>query len=312
MLTLNNIIILRNVDLKRFFDVEEFWIQRNAFFDIVKERTADIFFDTEKEKECYALFYMWSTQKGTIQAEVKNNILYARIGSMDKIYPLGRLASAFQATSETLSMKDRIGISFMYLMIGADNVDSDIDIRYDLFASTTGSKNGIPSSPFVIKHEDWHIPHKDISFPLHRKVIANKSNHSITIISGEQHTTLQPQECVIGLFTSDGCYKLLPHHIVSPDGGLQLRLICGNNCANLEIHQTNKVRTITNVCSIAIEAGNSIVYLKEDGELVYDNACFELKSKYSIFVKHYNKSDLIAIERKQGQITLYTMNDNPF
>ena len=46
MLTLNNIIILRNVDLKRFFDVEEFWIQRNAFFDIVKERTADIFFDT--------------------------------------------------------------------------------------------------------------------------------------------------------------------------------------------------------------------------------------------------------------------------
>lgn len=273
MLTINNVIILRNSDLKRFFDIEEFWIQRQEFIDTVKSRTIDLFFDSDKEKECFTLFCLWSSQKGTVQAEFKGETLYARVDNRDRVYALGRLTQPINSASKQLSMKDRIGMTLMYLMLGADETNSSIDISYDFLLSHSEGKSGIPSGDYIIKYDDWNIVKDEFSDTIHRKIIVNKSSHAITISSGNQSETLMPMECVVGLFSNEGCYRLLPHHIVSPDGGLQLRLVCGNNCANLEIHKEDKRDVIIGVSSIFIEKGNNPIYLKNDGVMVYDKSC---------------------------------------
>lgn len=312
MLTLEKIIVLRVSDLKRFFNVEDFWNQKEAFFEIVNHRGINIFFDSEKEKDCYSLFYKWHTDKDHLQIEVKNDTLYAQIGLIDKKFDLGRLSSAFYSHSNSISLKDRIGISLMYLMLGADELQSEIVINYDFFASIRDSKNEIPQGEFVIRYENWVLPEVEIAFPLSRKIIANKSGHSICITKGCQSEILQPQECIIGLFTSSGCCRLLPHHIISPDGGLQLRLICGKKWADVEVHTPDSYHVINDVKSIILEADNTPVFLKENGELVFDESCFAIKSKYDVFTHHYGKSNLIAVEKISKQVLFYSKDNKPF
>lgn len=295
MLTINNVIILRNSDLKRFFNIEEFWIQRYEFVDTVKRRTIDLFFDTNKEKECFTLFCLWISQKATVQAEIKGETLCARVDNSDRVYTLGRLAQLVNSPSNQLGMKDRIGVTLMYLMLGADEPSSNIEISYDFILSHSEGKCGVPSGDFIIKYEDWNIVKTELFESIYRKAIVNKSSHAITISSGNQSETLMPMECVIGLFSNEGCYRLLPHHIVSPDGGLQLRLVCGNNCANLEIHKEEKKEVVMGVSSIFIEKGNHPIYLKNDGTLIYDKvSCYAFDRDLNNFKKNHGKKQIVG------------------
>lgn len=305
MLTLEKIIILRISDLKRFFNIEEFWHQKELFFDVVNRRGCDLFFDSEKEKDCYTLFYKWNIDKDHLQVEIKKDILYAKVGLKEKEFPLGRLASAFNSCSDTLPMKERIGITLLYLMLGAEGTKSDIKVNYDFLVSINSSEKGIPIKEFVLKYEDWNIPTTKEKMLLSRKIIANKSGHPITISSGLQSVILLPNECLVGLFTSEGCYRILPHHLSSPDGGLQLRLVCGDNCANLEIHRADKREIIEGVCSIYIEKGNLPIYLKNDGSLVYDKSCYRFDDNLCNYRENHSNDTIIAFEKIDGYFKFF-------
>ena len=313
---LQGVIILRVTDLQRFFDLTEFWEQRNDFVEMIKQGWLNVFCDTEDERELCLAIRRWilghreDCFHSSIEEEIKNNILYFRDFTNESSFPLGKLEKFVEQYNGVISVKDLIGLVSLYLLLGADKTDCTIEPEISIFQDKISVEQ-------LIEKDDEYIPlHGDCEFrtitkpiyPFARKVIANVSDKDVNVKCGTSLVTLSPEECAVALFcNSNQCYKIFPH-IVDNYGGLKLcmKIDLSTKRPYMEIHGVH-FETIPNVYSMAIEDEKFPVHVKENGELEFDKVrCFKLNSKYNHFKNNVSDKKILAFERSaNGNFVFY-------
>ena len=308
--------ILRISDLKRFFDLPDFWLHKEDFLKI--DRT--LFFDNEMELKLYSKIRNWLIKGEKVGNFVDNKLVVtlesdeATKKSETRAYSLGRLLPEVVKFKDRMANKgDLEGLTLLYILLDAASPKSEIELQYDLFAGFMSEEVMADFIPCYTNRvfEGTSIP----CFPIKRHVIANmNSKESIVISHVSEEIILAAGDCVIGLFDSNQrCYKLLSHSVNDDINGFSLCLkinkISKNPYLKLESRRYG-TKSIEGVCSIAIEKGGYPVYMTMDGNLHYDDEkCFALNQKYeSVRVNNQNE-ELIAFEVDSSyNYSLYTFN----
>lgn len=314
---LQGVIILRVTDLRRFFDLTEFWQQRDDFVEMIKQGWLNVFCDTEEECELCLLVRDWilfhRTNDGSeLPAEINKSTLSLTNGG-NKTYPLGQLEKFVEKIKGKLPHKDLIGLVCLYLLLDADKVDSDIKPEMGIFWKQT-------SGELFVNDEDEYIPlYGDYEFesidapvyPFVRHVIANVSKNKISVKYGESIVELSPNECAVALFcNTNQCYKIFPH-IADNHDGLKLCLKFDKSTGKhlLKIHDSNEEfkAPIPYVYSMAIENGRGI-YLDTKGvPTSLNGTCYLIDNQFRHFELARKKSEvLLAFEKNNEEYILYT------
>ena len=318
---LQGVIILRVTDLRRFFDLTEFWEQRNDFVEMIKQGWLNVFCDTEDERELCLTIRRWilghreDCFHSSIKEEIKDNSLSLSgfTDETNKSFPLGKLKKFVEQYKNVISSKDLIGLVALYLLLGADKTDCAIEPEISIFPNKISVEQ-------LVEKDDEYIPlHGDCEFksitepvyPFARKVIANVSDKDVNVKCGTSLVTLSPKECVVALFcNSNQCYKIFPHIAADYNKSLELRMkidmFTKRPYMVIKVNGTEK--SVANVYSIAIEDGKFPVYVEGQGKLNYDVAkCFKLNSKYNHFKENTSDSKILAFERSvNGCFVFYT------
>lgn len=308
---LQGIKILRISDLRRFFELDEFWRKRDEFIKMVGDPSKTFFFDNGNERDIYCLLREWMTKESEIPSIFQgDNTLIVKLATKDTSFSLGRMASEVSKYRRNIKNKDLIGLTLLYKLLGADREDSDIPLQYDFF---TAIRTGKYVGEFIGLYENEEFESTAMPvFPLSRHVIVNMNqSRTISIGCGKQKIELQSGECVIGLFCNDYCYRLLPHYISDSNNGITLILKINKYTKKprLEIHKQDGVRCVENVSSIAIENGGFPVYTTFDGELYCPPECFTLANEYDTFCNHNKDNLLLAFEiSPEGGYYFYITN----
>ena len=303
--------ILRISDLRRFFDLVEFWKQRKVFVKMVGDPSKSVFFDNTLEKEIYCILREWIINDVEIPLSFQSeDKILIRIAAQDTVLSLGRLAPEVSKYRGNIRTKDLIGLTLLYMLLNADKVNSDIPLQYDLFvALKTGNIVGNFYPCDINKvFEPSFIP----QFPICRRIIANTSkSNSIYVCSGNQRMNLRPGDCVVGLFDANGCIRLLSNFLSDDQYGIsmKMKLRKQSEIPYLEIHTHDGVQLVEEVSSIAIEKGGYPVYTTMDGELHCSADCFTLGNEYNAFCDNNKDNSLLAFEiSPEGGYVFYTPN----
>lgn len=317
---LQGVIILRVTDLRRFFDLTEFWQQRDDFVEMIKQGRMDVLCDTEDERTLCLMVRNWilfhrANDGSELPAVIKNSTLSLTNGS-NKMFSLGQLEKFVERIKGKLPHKDLVGLVCLYLLLDADKVDSDIKPEMGIFQKQV-------SDELFVNDEDEYIPlYGDCEFksidtaeyPFTRRVIANVSQNKITVKYGESIVELSPDECAVALFcNANQCYKIFPH-IADNHDGLKLCLKIDKSTGEpyLEEHNNGLMepKRTPNVYSIAIEDGTAPVYVDAYGKLHFDSSCVPLSCSYTRFLKNAQEKKILAFERKDsGSFVFYTENN---
>lgn len=204
MITLQEVIILRITDFRRFFEWNEFWAKKSEFIEFFKEEKNKKFFVNE-EKEEYLLqkllTWLKEPDKEHYQVELTDNELKIGFDLNNKFeYELGRLQQKIRDAKLRCRNKDIIGYTLLYLLLGADNENSNIEIKYEALDENKIFNNLYDDVQYhndIIRYEE----------PVTRKIFTNSSNRNITINDYE----LAPRDCIVGIFYGDILYRLLPN-----------------------------------------------------------------------------------------------------
>lgn len=326
MIKLQNVIIMRITDFRRFFDLREFWNQRDEFFKQFEfincwgktERDYSLFVDNEKEKLLLAQFCNWICEPGKELCSVKLDRRELKIDDLKggvQSCPLGLLQPYIENAKKQnkLTNKQIIGLTLLYLLLGADRNCSNIKVEYQIYSANGSSIDSLEE--FNSCWEDRELPTTNIiEYPLKRCVFANmNSSKDIHIRCGSEKVILKPRDCVVGLFCSSKCYKLLPNEVSDTDKRTTLKLTLNSNSSSmpgLEIHKPDGIKYIDNVVAVAIENGGYPVYVTSDGVVHYDSSCFALGQRIRAFLKKECHKDLLAFTRDcNGNYAFYTSNE---
>ena len=296
---LQGVNILRISDLRRFFDLADFWSQKEAFVSQIGDIGTSIFFDTELEKGLYLLLKNWLVSDLGVALIYKDDgLIVVNMYGQDITFSLGRITPEYEKYKGKVRNKDLNGLTLLYLLLGA-NVNSNIELQYDIFAAL---KTGNYVGEFIPCYGNMSA--KSVSFPeypLSRHIIANMSSiATIEVSAGTKVLKLTPGDCVIGIFDSNNlCYKLFSNMIEDTGYGISLRLRINFNTKKPFLKIDSKysgTKNIEEVCSFALDKGGLPVYLTMDGEMHYDKACFSLHSKYETYKQHNPDVKLLAFD----------------
>ena len=298
-MVLQGVNILRIADLRRFFDLADFWRQREAFVKQVGDPETSIFFDTGLEKGLFGLIKNWIVSDLGVASIYKGDgLIVVNVYGQDVTFSLGRISPEYEKYKGKVRNKDLEGLTLLYLLLGA-NINSEIELQYDIFAAL---KTGNYVGEFVPCYGNMSfMPISFPEYPLSRHIIANMSGiASIEISIGTIIAKLNPGECIIGIFDKNNCcYKVLSNKIEDPSVGISLCLKINYSTKKpfLKIDSKfNGTKNVEAVCSIALEKGGLPVYLTMDGRMHYDKACFSLHSKYETFRQHNPDAELLAFD----------------
>lgn len=206
MVTLQEVIILRITDFRRFFEWNEFWAKKCEFVEFFKKDCNKTFF-VDNEREYYLLQklldWLKEPDKEHNQVVLEDDVLKIGkpLGDMLK-YQLGGLQQKIKEAKKVLTNKTIIGYTLLYLLLGADGKNSNIEIRYETFDENKKFNNLYNDVQFKCNRNEIQI-----NAPKTRKIFTNSSNRIITINDYE----LAPQDCIVGIFYGDILYKLLPN-----------------------------------------------------------------------------------------------------
>lgn len=309
---LQGVIILRITDLIRFFDFAEFWQFKEDFAELMSQDKYGCFFDTEEQKDLSIVVTRWLRGEDLL-ATVVDNRLIINVKGVDSSFPLGRLSTHIQSCrgKKTLTEKQLIGLTALYVMLGANQEGSDLPIQYELGSSMiTGSGSLRP----LFADCSLNYAGAICSASYKRSLIVNmntpQSNKKIHVQCGNANYELHPMDCMIGLFTADNkCVRLFPRSIRDFDGHTcSLVYNPSTKQPSLKIEKVEGVEKIQDVCCFYIEKGGNLVYLTQDGQLYYDETkCYRLHVSYTTFRHHRPDAALLAFEvSSTGNYVFYT------
>lgn len=312
MFTLQNVIILRISDFRRFFDWGEFWTQKDNFITFLKKDSDKKFFtDTIQEYYLIRKFHEWLINPSQELSRVKLETSEVKIETNEGellSYPLGKIQSyVVEAKKQNaLTNKTILGYTLLYLLLNANAQNSNIPIIFNGPSSNTISDFNRCWNDIVLE------PATTVEFPLRRCVFINMNpKKDITIRSGKHTVILHKNDCVIGIFCKDKCFKLLPHLLsdTRTQTELKLRPNLADNTVTLEIYDPNKVEKIHNVVSIGMGSNGKPVYMCSDGQIYFDREYFILNHQYEYFIQDGDPSEWIALEINNDYLTLFAKNN---
>lgn len=314
---LNGVIILRITDFRRFFDFVSFWGQKEKFIQLVKPlgRVDHYFFDTDKEKILGSVVCKWIEGRPELcVAEITNNALVITVGLEKVSYPLNnKLKQVYDLLKQNnVKPLQTVGLLALYKILGADNEDSGITISVSECLRTLNIGEVDFQESYIPLVADKEIPFcKKEYFPLVAKTIVNKSGKSIRLIHDGKSVELRPQQCIVGVFHENECYKLLQRIGKNQQDILELSFNDSNKNTDLII--TNVLtgqRNIENVISFYID-DLGYTYVKSDGECVVDK-----KAHWNIYSTlrnlHFSDNEFIFSLGVENTITQILTNLNEY
>lgn len=328
MITLQEVIILRISDFRRFFNLGEFWSKKDEFLTLFKQEIArrvetptkpqEEYFFVDNREEFYLLKKIYEWQMNPSQELFKVNLGSSEVKIETNegdviVYPLGRIAEHIENTKKQnrLTNKTILGITLLYLLLNANEHDSDISIEYGEGVNSLGfSHDDIKEFNQCWENVTLNTTSK-VEFPLRRCLFVNANRSKvISVVYGNDVVELNPNDCVIGLFSGSNCYKLLINKVTDSDITLNLKINYNGTSTILEVYKSEGVSFIPDVISMAIEPGGYLVYCKSNGEMQYDSQCFALGQRIKNFMKLECSRQLLAFTRDSyGNYILYTTNE---
>lgn len=331
MVTLQGVIILRISDFRRFFNWREFWLKKDEFMSLFKkeidrrhvpntEKKLEYYFvDNEKEFHLLEKLYQWLKEPDKeLECRLELNINQSglRIGTSHGLgdsftYSLGRLKEKIENTKE-ITKKTIIGYTLMYLLLKADEKNSDIDIDYNNYSL----KNNAAILEYNYCYNDIILEQTaEITGPLRRCIFVNSDlNNKIRIKLGEQTTYLEPGSCIIGVFCENRCYRLLPNILSGANNRITLKLKSNQNTAikttYLEIHKPGGIETINDIVSIGFDTNEQPICLHSNGKMQIVGNNFLWQNQYNNIVNNLqNGAKIIAAEVVNGYLNIFTDNE---
>ena len=321
MTTLQGVIILRNSDLKRFFEYDEFMNKKNEFVGIfkteIRRKVHDwkpYFVDTDEEVALLANLCTWLEHPSLelVGVELSNDCLtIKRLNEKACSFPLGRLGTHITKAKEEMTSKDVTGITLLYLLLGANAADSDINIVY----KKTERQKFAPCYDNQILN-----PADTFAMPATYRVFANMHPlDPIQLQCGPESRQLHPGECMVGVFCGEKCYKLL-NNIVNdignrttlklvangsaprleiriPQGGDISRIIPNARDLNLQHGSTDNCFYIDNVISLIYKQNCGLAYTDTSGNVVFPSSdrWYMLNRNIESFLAQYPDDKIIAL-----------------
>lgn len=266
MFKLQGVIILRISDFRRFFDWDEFWAKKDDFIKFFSEKANKKFFaDNHKELLLLQRFHMWlrnpSKELPNIKLSVDKGELWIGDYTSDttEVYPLGeRLQEEIKKVRKLNLMTDKTltGYTLLYLLLGA-NVNTDIKIndiaqRNDRIKYLYENKRLLRFNGTLPLGVDKHFEYK---------LLVNKHSDAISIDHGYDNYKLSSNECMVGIFCNNECYKLLPN--IERVQGVTLQLFFDDNTGRTSLRITG------NIPHDFVFPDNTNRYMDENGNIIY-------------------------------------------
>ena len=331
MITLQGVVILRISDFRRFFEWGEFWVKKEDFISLfrseinrrvesqTKPQEEYYFVDSDAEFYLMQRLYVWLVNPDKELQRIKLDSTELKIETNfgdTQVYPLGRLQGEIENIKKQnqLTKKTIIGYTLLYLLLGANDRKSDINVKYDEYF--TNNKSEVVSSIREYNRCWGNIvlePAINIEYPLRRCVFINVNpDKKITIQLGEQNVDIESKSCVIGVFCGNKCYKLLPSILTGSNNQITLMLKPNlvKNVIQLEIHKPDKDNpdVVEDVVSIGLDENEKPIYLYSNGEIYIEKDNFTLQEVYAGFRQTSDEAQIIAVDTTGDYLNIYTEN----
>ena len=316
MVTLQGVIILRITDFRRFFNSYEFERKKQDFLSLFQKeiqrhtgcdkdtlQSKHFFVDTDEEYYLLQKYVQWllNPDAELLNVTLKDTELKIVVDVDDKrIYPLGKLQTIVSEKRNVINPKVLIGYILLYLLLNLHQ--EDIVGLECTFGEKTNSSS---IQKFNYCTEDIKLASTSLEFPLRRCTFVNVSEQPIKVKLDNNSVRLEPNECVIGIFCENKCYKLLPNNLKSNHTDTSLKLISDgiNDTVTLEMRRPIGSELIPNVVSIGFDDYDHPIYMTNGNIINPDEApMIELSIQH---LRQYSK-EAIAFELNGGHITLYT------
>ena len=324
MITMQGVTIVRISDFRRFFTLGEFLYKKEQFYQMFIEEQrcycafgnksdALMFVDNEREFYLLRILCQWleNPDKEITVSTLDKDVLYVPGKNGEKVlFQLNRLVPYINEAKKQnrLTKKSILGLTVLYLLLGANEQDSDIPVVYEL------QTVGLQLKDFNECWDDVDIEKGDgLMFPLHRRIFVNANPQKpITVTWGIKNTVLQPKECLIGLFYGNACHVLLPGKITSYQNKVSLRLTADveTKRTRMEVHTpSDGVVYHDDVVSMALANGLP-VWATSDGDIRCPDCCYAFIKRKEAFKKMKYANDFLAfVQESDDNYVFYATNN---
>ena len=306
------IINIGSLRIPGVFDFASFWRQREEFRALIRQGGAlnNAFYDNEAERELLQIVDKWldNSQIG-MNYLVEDGKLCKRGNLLQKENaPIADLGEALTRKYERLHARStnprfagrsyhrmECGLIALYRLLGDDLIRKfDVDICLNIVAPELSSNAGF----CLLCGQDTSFPQlQEIAYPLAPKVIVNTSNQPIRIrVDAGDAVELLPEECVVGVFHEEACYRLLPR--TGENERLQLSIrynwAQGRVCLSILDKTTGSKEEVKDVISFYIDE-YGYAYVTKEGKVVIPESerfnMYPLKSAY----RFHSDDSIIAV-----------------
>lgn len=315
---INGVIILRNPDLKRFFDLSTFWNERESFVTLIDQRCgldsthgSDVFFDNDEEHSLYKYVVRpWMLNEKFSSAIEDDCIFSYWVNESEKrSLRLDRL-SIFVAKANNqaeISKRHLLGLTGLYLMLGANSESSNITPNFNSFIEL---KTGVMIDNVILLSSNRTIKYEHkVDFPITCRILANVSDTNISISTDKSIILLKPGQCVTGIFHNQICHKLFPNSIMNyeSNSSMVLNFNTEKNTTFLSVAKRGKViDNIEDVTSFTFDNNGSPIYTTLDGKLHIPTDDFTETQKLIGFQNKHSGVPILAVENNKGSLNYYT------
>ena len=306
------IINIGSLRIPGVFDFASFWRQREEFRALIRQGGTlnNAFYENEEERELLQIVDKWldNSQIG-MNYLVKDGKLCKRGNLLQKEnVPIADLGETLTRKYERLHARSidprfagksyhrmECGLIALYRLLGDDLIQAfDVDACLNIIAPELGTNAGF----CLLCGMDTSFPQlQEIAYPLAPKVIVNTSHQSIRIqIGTNEAVELLPEECVVGVFHEEDCYRLLPRTGENERVQLSIRYNWAQGRVSLSIldKTTGSEEEVKDVISFYIDE-YGYAYVTKEGKVVIPESerfnMYPLKSAY----RFHSDDSIIAV-----------------
>ena len=306
------IINIGSLRIPGVFDFASFWRQREEFRALIRQGGTlnNAFYENEEERELLQIVDKWldNSQIG-MNYRIEGGKLCKRGNLLQKEnVPIADLGETLTRKYERLHARSidprfagksyhrmECGLIALYRLLGDDLIQAfDVDACLNIIAPELGTNAGF----CLLCGMDTSFPQlQEIAYPLAPKVIVNTSHQSIRIqIGTNEAVELLPEECVVGVFHEEDCYRLLPRTGENERVQLSIRYNWAQGRVSLSIldKTTGSEEEVKDVISFYIDE-YGYAYVTKEGKVVIPESerfnMYPLKSAY----RFHSDDSIIAV-----------------
>ncbi len=312
---LQGVEILRISDFRRFFTIEEFILNKEAFSHLFSYIDVNLFCDTTEECALCSQVRLWcmgQTPNANFDSATKELIM-----PMSSPIGLGYMADVLKQYSNSIKSADSVALACICLLLGSYCRAKEAKYIYDYVSG----KKPIGNFISVCKNIDLKPYYPLSNEPCYRIIYANLvSDKEVVIKYGNQTEALQKGECAVAIHTAKGCIALLPRTAYANDTNARLMINASTHRPYLKIANFHKTKRneIEDVASFWIEPSQGIIYTTFDNKVKKafgedDNnfsSCYSFNQEYKLFRKCNPNSTLLAITKTNDYYTFYSTIQN--